>query len=202
MAAPPDTWEPRSKAWPGRALRAPGPVALGPTLSFGFTPGKWHQHSPLQFLSTGEGESGPGGRVGWAPWEDRRPCMAHVLAGGRDVPPLRAAQGRVLTAVLGEGRLGARDGRESPASASPAIGSVRILLKHKEASSPSRWSGGCPAWPLGSLPLGSCPGLGSPSVHGSAALRGPGTRKPPIRGRGLCPQPRCFLPRAPRPLRL
>lgn len=79
---------------------------------------------------------------------------------------------------------------------------MRILLKHKEASPPSGWSGGYLARPLGSLPLGSCPGLGSPSVHGSATLRGPGTRKPPIRGRGLCPQPRSLPPREPRPLRL
>lgn len=39
MATPPDTWEPRSEAWPGQTLRAPGPVALGPTPTFGFTPG-------------------------------------------------------------------------------------------------------------------------------------------------------------------
>ena len=115
--------------------------------------------------------------------------MAQILAGGRAVPPLRAAQGRVLMAVLGEGRLGAQDCRESLPSASPAIRSVRILLKHKEASPPSGWSGGCPAWPLGSLPLGSCPGLGSPSVHPMRARNQEATH----------PWPRSLPPASPPP---
>ena len=101
VAAPPDSWALRSKAWPRRTLRAPGSVSPGPTPTFGFTPGKWHRHSPLQLLSAGEDELGPGGHGGRALWEDRRPHVAHVPAGGRDIPPLTATQGRVLMAVPG-----------------------------------------------------------------------------------------------------
>lgn len=31
VATPPDSWEPRSEAWPGQTLRAPGPVSPGST---------------------------------------------------------------------------------------------------------------------------------------------------------------------------
>lgn len=167
------------------------PCVPGVHPTFGFTPGKWHCHSPLQLLSAGEDEPGPGGQGGRALWEDWRPHMAHVPAGGRDIPPLRATQGRVLMAVPGGAGLRSRDCRENLASASPAVRSMRILLKHEEALPPSGWSRGHPAWPLGSLPLGSCPGVGSPSVHGSATLLRAGNQE------ATCPWPQSWPPASP-----
>lgn len=86
--------------------------------------------------------------------------MAHVPAGGRDIPPLRATQGQVLMAVPGGAGLGVRDCRENPASAAPAVRSVRILLKPKEASPPSGGAEGAQAGLWGACLWGHILALG------------------------------------------
>ena len=93
--------------------------------------------------------------------------------------------------------MGVRDCRENPASASPAVRSVRILLKRREALPPSGGAEGARAGLWGAFLWGHVLALGPLQSTARPPCRGQGTRKPPVRGRGLGPRPHC--PRRPSP---